>query len=309
MSAMPLITTIQTNQAPQDPHPHPRFARRVMTELRALSSDALWVTFGPDNESGLQNFTWSLVAEFQSVMETATRVPRGQGSAISSVAPYTVLQSSHPDYFSVGGDLSFFRACIEARDARRLREYSMKCLNLMYDWASRLKEYNTSIALIQGRALGGGFEMALSNDYIIAEERSSFGFPEIMFGLFPCTGAMGLLTNRVGARQAERMMTNKQVYSARELYDMGIVDVVCADGEGEIAVERFIADHSKRQKAMLKVQKSRYRHAPLSFEEGVVVVDDWVETAMNLSDEELRNMEMLVKLQRNGVRTAHHQAA
>ncbi|MGH8603176.1 MAG: crotonase/enoyl-CoA hydratase family protein, partial [Gammaproteobacteria bacterium] len=191
------------------------------------------------------------------------------------------------------------RACIEARDAARLREYSMKCLNLMYGWSTRLKGHNTSIALVQGRALGGGFEMVLSTDYVIAEERSSFGFPEIMFGLFPCTGAMGLLSNKIGAKQAERMMTNKRIYSASELYDMGLIDELCSDGEGELAVERYIDVHSRRQKAFLKVQQSRYRTAPLNYEEGVIVVDDWVETAMNLSADELRTMEILMLLQKN----------
>mgnify|MGYP002682632289 CR=1 FL=1 len=86
-----------------------------------------------------------------------------------------------------------------------------------------------SIALVQGDALGGGFEMALSTDYLIAEEHSSFGFPEIMFGLFPCTGAMGLLSARIGARKAERMMTNKKIYSADELYDMGARGILVTD--------------------------------------------------------------------------------
>ena len=173
----------------------------------------------------------------------------------------------------------------------------MRCLDLLEAWSGRLKDTTTSIALIQGRALGGGFEMALSTDYLIAEEHSSFGFPEIMFGLFPCTGAMGLLSTRIGARQAERMMTNKKIYSAAELYDMGLLDEVCATGEGELAVERFIANHSSRLKARLKVQQSRCRHTSLDHAEGVRIVEDWVETAMCLSAEELRTMDMLIMMQ------------
>ena len=210
---------------------------------------------------------------------------------------YAVVQSADPAYFSMGGDLRFFRDCIQRRDAAALRDYSMRCLDLLESWSGRLKDTTTSIALIQGRALGGGFEMALSTDYLIAEEHSSFGFPEIMFGLFPCTGAMGLLSTRIGARQAERMMTNKKIYSATELYDMGLVDEVCATGEGELAVERFIANHSSRLKARLKVQQSRCRHTALDHAEGVRIVEDWVETAMCLSADELRTMDMLIMMQ------------
>ena len=278
--------------------PNARFSRRVITENRSLSGETLWVKFSPDPETGLQNFTPALVAEFQDVLDSLMRTNRST-SANDITTPYTVIQSAHQDYFSVGGDLRFFRQCIDAGDATRLRDYSMKCLNLMYTWASRLKAHNTSIALVQGRALGGGFEMALSTDHIIAEEKSEFGFPEIMFGLFPCTGAMGLLTNRVGAKQAERMMTSKRVYKARELLEMGVIDEVCSDGQGELAVERFIAEHKSRQKARFKIQESRYRNSPLNYDEGVLVVDDWVELAMSLTPQELRNMEMLIMMQKS----------
>ncbi|HLM53422.1 MAG TPA: enoyl-CoA hydratase-related protein [Pseudoxanthomonas sp.] len=167
----------------------------------------------------------------------------------------------------------------------------------MHAWASRLKGCSTSIALVEGRAVGGGFEMALSTDHIIAEERSEFGFPEIMLGLFPCTGAMGLLPGRVGARQAERMMTNKRIYKARELFEMSVIDEICRAGEGELAVERFIARHEVNRQVHLKVRQSRYRQAALNYDEGVVIVDDWVELAMNLTPQQIRNMEMLIMLQ------------
>jgi DSF synthase len=273
-------------------HPNAVFRTRprLSADIRRLQADALWISLDRDHATGLQNFTPELVREFQSLVDDLEQSRFG-------IAPlqYAVVQSTHPDYFSMGGDLRFFRDCIQRRDAARLRDYSMRCLELLLSWNGG--ERHTSIALVQGRALGGGFEMALSTDYLIAEQHSSFGFPEIMFGLFPCTGAMGLLSARIGARQAERMMTNKKMYSATELYDMGLVDEVCATGEGELAVERFIAAHAPRQKARLKVQQSRARHSALDRAEGVRIVEDWVETAMRLSAEELRTMDMLIMMQ------------
>ena len=263
---------------------------RLTAEIRRLQADTLWISLARDAATGLQNFTPELVREFQSLVDDLQQSRFG-------LAPlrYAVVQSRHADYFSMGGDLRFFRDCIQRRDAARLRDYSMRCLDLLLSWNGN--DASTSIALVQGRALGGGFEMALSTDYVIAEQHSSFGFPEIMFGLFPCTGAMGLLSARIGARQAERMMTNKKIYTADELYDMGLVDEICATGEGELAVERFIANHAPRQKARLKVQQSRNRHAPLDRAEGVRIVEDWVETAMRLSADELRTMDMLIMMQ------------
>lgn len=275
---------------------------RLTTEIRRLHADALWITLHKDAATGLQNFTPDLVGEFQQLVEDL-QYER------SASAGYAVVQSADPDYFSMGGDLRFFRDCIQRRDALRLRDYSMRCLDLLLSWNGKLKDTSTSIALVQGRALGGGFEMALSTDYLIAEEHSSFGFPEIMFGLFPCTGAMGLLSARIGARQAERMMTNKKIYTAIELYDMGLVDELCGRGEGELAVGRFIANHSSRQKARLKVQQSRYRHTPLDRAEGRRIVEDWVETAMQLSPEEIRAMDMLILMQQREVAAPARRAA
>lgn len=275
-------------------HPHLAAIRsqpRISTTLRHLRADALWITLDRDSVTGLQNFTPELVREFRELVDDL------QHRRDEDSPHYAVVQSADPSYFSMGGDLRFFRDCIQRRDAVRLRDYSMRCLDLLLSWSGKIKDSTTSIALVQGRALGGGFEMALATDYLVAEEHASFGFPEIMFGLFPCTGAMGLLASRVGARQAERMMTNKKIYTAAELYDMGLVDEICATGEGELAVERFIANHSSRLKARLKVQQSRYRHSALDHAEGVRIVDDWVETAMCLSTEELRAMDMLIMMQ------------
>lgn len=279
--------------------------RRISTDIRKMPRDTLWINFASDPLTGLQNFTPALIDEFHGLINT---LRSGHGADRADV-PYAVIQSTHESYFSVGGDLAFFRNCIQTGDEGRLRDYSMKCLNLMYAWSSGLNETITSIALVQGRALGGGFEMALSADYLIAEEQSTFGFPEIMFGLFPCTGAMGLLASRIGARHAERMMTNKKLYTAKELFDMGLIDEVCPAGQGELAVEQFIGTHASRLKARLKVQASRYRHSPLNFDEGVRVVDDWVQTAMMLTPEELRSMDMLIMMQRGSKQDADRIAA
>jgi DSF synthase len=289
----------------QHRHASPRPQSRLSTEVRRLRAEALWITLGKDAETGLQNFTPALVHEFRGLLDGLH-----DRRHLSTAPDYVVVQSADPAYFSMGGDLRFFRECIQRRDTATLRDYSMRCLDLLMSWNGRPDDSTTSIALVQGRALGGGFELALGMDYLIAEEHSSFGFPEIMFGLFPCTGAMGLLAPRIGARQAERMMTGKKVYSAAELYDMGLVDELCGSGEGELAVERFVANHSSRLKARVKVQQSRYRHSPLDRVEGVRIVEDWVETAMRLSAEELRTMDMLIMMQaREAAAPASRQAA
>lgn len=285
---------------------------RVTAEVRRQKRDSLWLTLHKDASRGVHNFTPALLGELRSVIDGLRRTD-GQWpvDATTTDIGYLVLKSSDPEYFSVGGDLKHFRTCIAERNEAALLGYSNQCLDLLADWGTLLKDRMTSIALVQGRALGGGFEMALSADYIIAEEHSSFGFPEIMFGLFPCTGAMGLLTRRVGAVRAERMMTENKIYTAQQLLDMGVIDEVCATGTGERATEAYIARHASRQKAFLKVQQSRIRTAPFDYAEGEQIVKDWVELAMGLTADELRTLDMLILMQEGGrkPKTADRMAA
>lgn len=268
---------------------------RVSTQIRQLAERTLWINVAPD-ANGVHNFTPALVEEFHELIDEM-RIPAAVAGAIGHPPPYAVIQSAHPTYFSQGGDLRFFLDCIKRRDVQRLRAYSMRCLDAIVAWSTEFKGNMATISLVQGRALGGGFELALAADHIIAEEQSSFGFPEIMFGLFPCSGAMGLLCERVAPKVAEKLMTNKKVYSAAQLLDMGLVDEVVPQGAGELAVERYIREHASRRKARMMVRQAARRSAGIDYAEGTRVVDDWVEAAMQLSAEEVRAMEMLILMQ------------
>ena len=272
---------------------------RITTSFRGNQHNTLWVTM---TQSRVQNFSPDLLNDL-GVLHGAIRDTGTMWSSAGVTQPvdYFVLKSAHPDYFSLGGDLTHFRECIRYGNRRGLRDYSMQCADMVCEWAEQSNR-TTTISLVQGRALGGGFETALASDYLIAEEQSEFGFPEILFGLFPCTGGMSLLARRVGVWQAERMMRNGKIYTAVELLQMGIVDEVCPKGQGMLAVEKFIAEHRKHAPARLALQRARARLAPLSRDELHRVVDDWVEIAMALGESELRVMDMLIQMQRAGAR-------
>ena len=275
--------------------------RRLSGAAYMHPAPTLWLTIAPDPVTRTQNFSSDLAREFRQVLTEAADPGRPTPFMDRDTAPppYVVLQSSHPQYFNLGGDLPYMLSAIKARDEDSLRHYSIACLDLMHLWATMLHDPTTTISLIQGRTLGGGFEMALATDYIVAERKSTFGFPEVMFGLFPCTGAMTLLTQRISVRAAERMIGSPRVWSAQEMLDAGIIDEICDDGEGELAVERFIARHNRRRKAMLKIQQARHRATPFNYNECLQVVEDWVETALQLTNEEIRSLEMLVMMQRS----------
>ncbi len=285
-------------------------ANRVFAEMDIAKVNTLWMTIGKDPDGGVHNFSLPLLAELQDMVQVV-KANDGNWMHAGEPAPihYAVMRSDHPEYFSLGGDLDHFRTCINNRDSAALYDYSKQCLDLMYEWATLSSGKMTTIALVQGRALGGGFETALSADFLIAEEQSTFGFPEIMFGLFPCTGGMSLLSRRVGVYQAERMMTNKRIYTAAELLEMGVIDAMCPTGHGVQAVDKFIAEHASRRTARMMIQRSRHRIAPLDYAELSQVVDEWVDAAMRLTPEEMRAMDMLIMMQRSPQRTPMRLAA
>ena len=119
-------------------------------------------------------------------------------------AHYYVAGSHVPGVFNLGGDLALFLLLIRSRDRDALAHYAKLCVDNIH---ARVQNYFcpnlTTIALVQGDALGGGFETALSSDLIVAEESAVMGLPEILFNMFPGMGAYSLLARRIGARGAE----------------------------------------------------------------------------------------------------------
>jgi DSF synthase len=194
---------------------------------------------------------------------------------------------------NLGGDLELFADCIRRQDRETLRSYAHTCCQIMWNCYSALGHPFTTITLVRGDALGGGFESVLSFGVVIAERRARFGLPEILFNLFPGMGAYSLLSRRVGAVKAEEMILSGKIYTAEELHTLGLVDVLAEDGEGETAVRDYIARNLKRQRTLHAVHQARRRVSGLTLAELTDITDSWVELAMTMDDSSLRRMEKL----------------
>ena len=210
---------------------------------------------------------------------------------------YQVLGSDILGVFNLGGDLERFLNCIRSRDSRGLLQYAKACIDVLYPNITCYNLPITPISLIRGDALGGGFEAALSSRVVIAERCAQMGLPEILFNLFPGMGAYNLLAQRLNPVQAERMILSGRMYSAEELYEMGVVDVLAEDGEGEAAVRSYIRAHSKRYIGHTAVHRIRQRLNPIRYDELMDICDIWVDAAMQLTEKDLRVMERLVRAQ------------
>jgi len=213
-------------------------------------------------------------------------------------AHYYVAGSRVPGVYNLGGDLALFLLLIRSRDRDALAHYAKLCIDNIH---SRVQNYFcptlTTISLVQGDALGGGFETALSSDILVAEESAVMGLPEILFNLFPGMGAYSLLARRIGARGAEDLILSGKLLPAKKLHEMGVVDVLAKDGEGESAVQAWIARNSRRRNGHQGVMRARELVNPITREELDAIADVWVDCALRLEDRDMRMMSRVVRAQ------------
>src|SRR5262245_24542179 len=200
------------------------------------ATGTLWGYFNPTE--GIPCYSLSLLND---ILEHDQNLVANKGhvDVEGSMMPvsYYVTASRSRGVFNVGGDLALFAMLIKARDRAALMRYAKLCIDNMFPRTqSFFSPTLTKICLVQGDALGGGFECALASDVLVAEESAQMGLPEILFNLFPGMGACSLLARRIGTRGAEELILSGKVLPATELYKMGVVDVLASDGQGETAV-------------------------------------------------------------------------
>jgi crotonobetainyl-CoA hydratase len=96
------------------------------------------------------------------------------------------------------------------------------------------------IARVNGFALGGGFEMVLGCDIVVACEEASFGLPEARVGRMPLDGGMTLLQRQIPFRQAMGIMLTGERFTAARALELGLINEVVARGELDTAVDRWV---------------------------------------------------------------------
>lgn len=206
-----------------------------------------------------------------------------------------VFASDTAGVWNLGGDLATFRTAILARDRDLLREYGLLCVRGMY---RRHRGYGagiTTISLVEGDALGGGFEGVLASDIIVAAPAARFGFPEMKFNLFPGMGALTFLSRRIGLVATRDIVSGADIFAARAMHEARIVDVLAEDAR--VAARDLIAKRSRFANGHAAISAAARCVSPVSLRELEAVVDIWADAALNLNDLNLRTMEVLVRKQ------------
>lgn len=254
----------------------------------------LWYFMRPRQR---QSFTIGLLRDIRRLQERIRELFIAADPAQRPRLRYLVLASASSDTFNLGGDLSLLSQLIRTQDRGQLESYARACIDVLYPNAVALDVPIVTVSLVQGHALGGGFEAAMSSNVVIAEETAKFGLPEVLFNLFPGMGAYSLLARRIGMVSAEKMITSGKVMTARELYEQGVLDAVVPKGEGEKAVYELIGRQSRRFNSHLAIYRTRRRYQNLTYDELKDIAVIWVDAALRLTEADLKKMDRLAGTQ------------
>ncbi|MFD5661661.1 enoyl-CoA hydratase/isomerase family protein [Streptomyces hirsutus] len=160
----------------------------------------------------------------------------GKDPAVRAV----VLTSSHERAFCVGADLKERNSFSDA-DLVRQRPVARGA------YTGVLELPVPTVAAVHGFALGGGFELALSCDVIVADRTAVVGLPEVSVGVIPGGGGTQLLPRRVGAARAAELIFTARRVEAVEARELGLVDELVETGrdrEEALALAARIAANS-----------------------------------------------------------------
>ena len=241
-------------------------------------------------------FTVKLLNEITSQIKT---VKQDMAESDGEKYDFLVLGSDIEGVFNLGGDLDLFCEYIRNRDREGLLRYAKLSIDLVHGNLVHFGEDLTSISLIQGDALGGGFEAAFSANVVVAERGTKCGLPEVLFNMFPGMGAFSILSRKIGFAEAEKMIMSGSVYSAEKLYDMGLVDILAEKGEGEVAIYRYIKSTQRSKNTYRSMQQVKDICNQVTYEELMDIGKVWADSALKLSDKDLRMAERLVRRQNN----------
>ena len=264
-----------------------------LEELEVLYEDrnsTLWTFMNPE---GRPSFTPPMLQDFEQWQKL---ISEGFGEDKVPLR-YLVLGSRCPDVFCFGGDLALFEQLIRNRDRDALVNYGHRCCAILDRNIRSLDLPILTIGLVQGAALGGGFEALLSFDFIIAEKTATFGLPEIMFGLFPGMGAHALLYRKLGSAAAEKLILSNETYTAEQMYEMGLVHELAEPGDGVNTCKQFIKKSERRHAGLLGARKAMKYAWRLKLEELNRITEMWADTALELREQDLKVMNRLVAAQ------------
>ena len=224
---------------------------------------------------------------------TLARAAKDSGLPID----FWVTGSLVPQIYNVGGDLNFFAEAIRTGKREALRAYARACVDCVHAASRGFDTGAISLAMIEGTALGGGFEAALAHHFVLAQNNARMGFPEMAFNLFPGMGGYSLVARRSGMKLAEELISTGESHTAEWFHGKGLVDTLFEPGEAYRATRTFIDVMRPKLNGMRAMLRARQRVLNLSRSELMDITEDWVDAAFSIDPKDRAYMERLVMAQ------------
>jgi DSF synthase len=303
------VTTQQTSQhaSPVKSLARPRLIESQNFDELSLrldeSTQTMWCYLNP---KGPPSFTPPLLRELNQAHRLIHQMYQDAGADNPLPVKFYVTVSELNGIFNLGGDLNLFLTCIKNRDHIALRNYAYACVEAVYNSAFGFTVPVVTVCVLEGDALGGGFEAAMSCNVLIAERGVKMGLPEVLFNSFPGMGAYSFLARKLGPVEAEKIILSGTLYTAEDFHAMGIVDVLVNRGEGREAAHHYVKDNLKRHSLLYAINRVKRRVDAMTLAELRDVTDIWVDTAMALNPSELRKMDMLLHAQMRRLQRGAH---
>ena len=158
--------------------------------------------------------------------------------------------------FVAGADIRFFIRNIEHQELGRTAKFTeamQALLRAIQDCAKPV------VARVHGLALGGGVELALACDYIVATPNATLGFPETGIGIYPGLGGTQRTTRRIGVGLTKWLVFTGQVIGADEALAIGLVDAVAAREDLETAIATLMSGGPSKERRPLSAPRPTAR--------------------------------------------------
>jgi enoyl-CoA hydratase len=190
----------------------------------------------------LNTLTPSLVAEFSAALDQAIQDPDVIAVVLSGIGRA----------FCAGADLKFLGELPPEQRAESTAAFLESVLRLM----ARLEKFpKPVVCAVNGLATGGGMELLLCCDIVIATQSARLGDGHANFGLLPGGGASVRLPRKIGPTRAKYLLFTGELLHATDFLAAGLVNEVTPEGELEHAVERFVAKLSTKSPIGLRRMK------------------------------------------------------
>jgi len=191
---------------------------------------------------------------------------------LSRTARAVVVRSAVPGIFVAGGDLNVLANATSVVH----RQFVTDLQRTFHALASMRAPV---VIAVDGHCIGGGLELALAGDVIVASARSTFALPEARLGLLPASGGLHRLVRRVGEGHARYMLLTSARVDATRALQMGLIDELLDDQDvGHRALTLASAMAGFPSSAMAEIKRLSNRALDVTMETGLAEeLSSWME--------------------------------